>query len=45
MAAWTAYDTVGKKEDISDIISNITPTYTPFLSMIGEEKIHNTLFQ
>jgi hypothetical protein len=45
VAAWTAYDIVGKKEDVSDIISNISPTKTPFTSMTGQDKIHNTLFQ
>ena len=45
MAAYTAYDVVGIKEDISDIISNISPTYTPFQSVIGSETVHNTLFQ
>lgn len=45
MAAWTAYDVVGKKEDISNVISNISPTATPFDSSIGEESISNTLFQ
>jgi hypothetical protein len=45
MAAYTAYDVVGKKEDISNVISNISPTQTPFTSAIGEEKITNTLYQ
>lgn len=45
MAAYTSYDVVGKKEDISDIITNISPTKTPFQTMVGNEKIHNTLFQ
>lgn len=45
MATYTTYDQVGIKEDISDIISNITPTNTPFLSSIGKESVHNTLFQ
>jgi hypothetical protein len=45
VAAYTAYDVVGKKEDISDIISNISPTDTPFISAIGKESIHNTLYQ
>lgn len=45
MAAFTAYDVVGKKEDISDVISNISPTATPFITAIGEESINNTLFQ
>lgn len=45
MASFTTYDVVGKKEDISDIITMISPTKTPFTSMVGEEKVHNTLFQ
>ena len=39
------YEQVGIKEDISDIISNIAPTKTPFMTMIGSENIENTLFQ
>ncbi len=39
------YEQIGIKEDISDIISNISPTKTPFSSMIGSETITNTLFQ
>ena len=42
---YKSYDTVGKKEDVSDIISNITPTKTPFSSMVGSETVHNTLFE
>jgi hypothetical protein len=45
MAQYTSYDTVGKKEDVSDVISNISPTKTPFQTMIGRESVHNTLFQ
>lgn len=45
MALYKSYDTVGKKEEISDIISNISPTKTPFLSQIGKETIKNILFQ
>lgn len=39
------YDQVGKKEDISDVISNISPTATPFQSAIGSESINNTIYQ
>jgi hypothetical protein len=39
------YDLVGKKEDISDIITNISPTKTPFASMIGSESVRNTIYQ
>lgn len=45
MAQYTSYDQVGAKEDVSDIISNLTPTKTPFQSMIGSETCSNTIFQ
>lgn len=44
-AHFKTYDQVGKKEDISDVISNITPTETPFQSLIGDEKVNNTVYQ
>jgi hypothetical protein len=40
-----SYDVVGKKEDVSDIITNITPTKAPFTSLTKQETVHNTLFQ
>lgn len=39
------FDLVGKKEDVADYISMITPTDTPFLSSIGTKSVHNTLYQ
>jgi hypothetical protein len=45
MATYTTYDTVGIKEDVSDIISRITPTKTPFQTMIGSSKTKNRQFQ
>lgn len=39
------YDLVGKKEDIEDIIYDISPTDTPFLSSIGTGKAKATLHQ
>jgi len=45
MATYTTYNQIGIKEDISDIIPNISPTTTPFLSSIGKESVHNTLYQ
>ena len=45
MAQYKTYDQVGAKEDVSDIISNISPTKTPFQSMIGSDTTHNTLFE
>lgn len=44
MALYTTYDTVGIKEDVSDIISNLSPTKTPFQSMLGNDKTRNRAF-
>lgn len=33
-----SYDEVGVKEDVSDVITNISPTKTPFLSSLKTEK-------
>jgi|TARA_R110000751_G_scaffold3189_1_gene16137 hypothetical protein len=35
---YSAFDAVGQREDLSDIIYNISPTDTPFMSGIGREK-------
>jgi hypothetical protein len=40
-----SFDLIGKKESVSDFISLITPSDTPFLSSIKTEKITNTYFQ
>lgn len=40
-----SFDLVGKKEDVSDFISMLTPADTPFLSSIKTDKVHNTLYQ
>lgn len=45
MTTFTSYDAVGLKEDISDIISNISPTKTPFQSGTGNEKVTQKIFQ
>lgn len=39
------YAQVGIREDLSDIISNISPTDTPFLSMCKKGKASNTYFE
>lgn len=44
-AIMSSYDQVGKKEDVSDIITNISPTKTPFQAMIGSEGIHTIVHQ
>lgn len=38
------YDAIGIREDLSDIISNISPTQTPFLSNIKTERCSSTQF-
>ena len=35
---YSPYDSVGQREDLSDIIYSISPTDTPFMSSIGKEK-------
>lgn len=44
MPTYTSYDQVGAKEDVSSVISNISPTATPFQSAISKEKVHNKVF-
>lgn len=40
------YETKGIREQLSDVISNISPTDTPFTSNAGKgEKLNNTLFE
>lgn len=41
---YSSFDVVGKKEDVSDIISNITPTKAPFTSLVKSTSVHNTVF-
>ena len=36
------FSAVGNREDLSDIIYNISPTETPFLSAIGRAKAKAT---
>jgi len=45
MAVYTSYDQVGLAEDVSDIITDITPTDTPFFSMIKSEKVAARVFE
>lgn len=40
-----SYNTVGNREDLSDIITRISPTTTPFMSGIGKSKASNTLHE
>lgn len=45
MATYTTYDQVGKKEDVSDIISDITPLDTPMFSLMKSEKVSARVFE
>jgi len=38
MATYQTYTAIGQKEDLSDVIYNISPTDTPFMSSVGKTK-------
>ncbi len=38
MATYQTYTAIGMREDLSDVIYNISPTDTPFMSSIGKTK-------
>ena len=42
MAVLLSYDTKGKREDLDDIIYNISPSDTPFMSGVGKNKATST---
>jgi len=44
MATYTTYTQVGQKEDVSDIIANISPFSTPCISMFKDEKVSARTF-
>lgn len=41
-SAFSSYDAVGNREDLSDIVYNVDPTETPYLSSIPKGKATNT---
>jgi len=43
--SFTTYDAIGIREDLSDLISDISPTTTPFQSNIGSRDADNTYFE
>lgn len=45
MTQYTSYDLVGVKENVSNVITNLTPRKTPFQNGIGDEKVTQPLFQ
>lgn len=38
MATYQSYQSIGNREDLSDVIYNISPTETPFLNSVGKTK-------
>jgi len=44
MTVYTTYSQVGKAEDVSNILSDITPTDTPMLTMTKTEKVSARTF-
>ena len=42
---FTRYSAVGIREDLSNVIYNISPEETPFISNIGRENVKNTYFE
>jgi len=42
---FTTFDAKGIREDLSNIITNIAPEETPYMSNIGRESISNSLFE
>lgn len=40
-----SYEAVGNREDLTDIISMISPVDTPMLSRFGKTKASNTLYE
>lgn len=45
MPTFKSYDLVGVKENVSNVISNLSPRKTPMQSSIGNEKVTQPLFQ
>ena len=43
--AFDTYTAVGQREDLSDVIYNISPEETPFVSMVGKRSVTHTLFE
>jgi hypothetical protein len=37
------YNDAARREDLSDVVTNISPDKTPFLSALGKTKASNTL--
>ncbi len=44
-STFDTYDSIGNREDLSDVIHNISPTDTPFLSACAKAKAEGTLHE
>ena len=42
---FTRYSAIGIREDLSNVIYNISPEETPFISNIGRENVKNTFYE
>ena len=42
---YTRYDAKGIREDLSNVIYQISPEETPFMSNVGRENVSNTFFE
>lgn len=45
MSTFTTYESIGQEEDVSSIITDITPFDTPFFAMMKSVKVHNRVYQ
>jgi hypothetical protein len=45
MATYQTYTAIGQREDLTDVIYNISPTETPFMSSIGKTKATGVLHE
>ena len=45
MATFQTYAAEGIREDLADVIYNISPEETPFISNVGRKSVSNTLFE
>lgn len=44
MTAFRTSDQVGAKQDLSDIVKEVTPQDTPFVNSLGSRKVNNVVF-
>lgn len=45
MATYQTYTAIGQREDLTDVIYNISPTETPFMSSVGKTKATGVLHE